>query len=735
MNRIILRVFFLSLCFILLTGGVKAQTVKGIVFNESNEPLSGATVSIKPHNLAMSTNNRGEFLFAQVPEGEVQLKVTFIGYKSQTKTIQVTATSHENLNFYLEIETTGLLEVNVLGTAGSPNNTEEIPEAYLQRMQAADMKDIFADLPSVTVGGGGANAQRLYLRGIEGSNLNITIDGAKQGRSLFQHRGNAGSIDPGLLKQVDVSTSSDASHGSGGLGGNIVFRTIDAQDLPCRYGNIGGRVSAGLVSVSNGSVTRAAVGAKITQNIGLLVSASIDDQNNYTAADSGLVANTATKTQNYFAKLSILDLNHHELRLSAGYNLSSGDYITGGSGSDMGIPDASREANPQDMERGTYTLDYRFLPVNPLVNISVNTYYNHRNLESGETMNVTSNNLGANAKNDFKFDISKLKNNITAGADYEKEDGTTTMNDGTDKTNTSEVWGLFAQGLSEFSILSVSYGLRFDNYTSDFGTGITLDGNELSPNVGVAVTPLKGLQLFANYSEAVRATGTIPIQWLSNVADTATFNNGQPFEPETSVMKEAGVKYVKQSLFASNDRLSVSAKIFKTEMDNLIESTEGGRMGRPITGIGNDTLGVISKGYELSLSWQTKMLQARLSYLHADVEDEPGTPIGVSRRKAAPSGDRFNLNLLWQATSEIQFGYTLNSVGELKDVYETAREAYTLHNIQALFSPQSVKGLTAAIAVNNLFNKEHSEQTSISQGNAIIPEPGRGIRLTLSYSF
>jgi len=685
----------------------------------------------------MSTNGKGEFSFSKIPTGDIQLKVTYIGYKTQAKNILVTPTSHKKLNFYMKIKTTGLSEVSVIGTAGSPNNTEEIPQKHLQRIQAANMKDIFIDLPSVTVGGGGANAQRLYLRGIEGSNLNITIDGAKQGRSLYQHRGNAGSIDPGLLKQVSVSTGSDATHGSGGLGGSISFETIDAQDLKYRDGKLSGKISAGLVGVSNGYVIRGILGTKINPYIGVLVSASLDDQNNYLSADSGIVAYTATKAENYFAKLSFLGYKNHKLRLSAGYNLSSGHYIAGRGGSDMGTPTEESEASYQEMKRGTYTFDYRFSPASPLVNIRANAYYNHRNLENKDReLDVTSNNLGGNVKNDFSFDIKKLKNTITIGTDYEKEDAICVSSaNGTDQTNTSKVWGLYAQGLSEISIFSVSYGIRLDDYQSEFGQGITLDGNEVSPNAGVAVVPLKGLQLYANYSEAMRATGTIPIQWMSNIADTANFNDGKPFEPETSVMKEAGIKYEKLGVFTSNDRLTVGAKIFKTEMDNLIESTTGGQGGSEITGIGNDTLGVTSKGYELSLGWQIKNLQTRLSYVHSDIEDETGTPIAVSRRKAAPTGDRFNWNIVWQATPEIQLGYTLNYVGELKDVYETARPSYTLHGIQTLWSPQTVKGLTASLAVNNLLNKGYSEQTSIAMGDDIIPEPGRDIRVTLSYSF
>ncbi|MDD4114511.1 MAG: carboxypeptidase-like regulatory domain-containing protein, partial [Massilibacteroides sp.] len=126
MKHIFLKFIFSSLFFIAFMGGVKSQTIEGVVLNESNKPLPGATVSIKTHNLAMSTNDKGEFNFTKVPIGEVRLRVTFIGYKPQEKTIEITETSTKKLNFNMEIESTELSEVSVIGTSGGANNIEKI---------------------------------------------------------------------------------------------------------------------------------------------------------------------------------------------------------------------------------------------------------------------------------------------------------------------------------------------------------------------------------------------------------------------------------------------------------------------------------------------------------------------------------------------------------------------------------------------------------------------------------
>lgn len=722
--------------FLVATTHALCQSISGTVLNENKKPMVGAYVTIETLKLTKTTNSEGKIYFAEIPSGEIKIKATHVGYKSQTKIIKVNTKSNYEVTFSMKFESNYLPEVAIIGSEGNKNNTKEISKAYLERTQALDIKDIFIAEPSVTVGGGGKNAQRIYLRGIEGSNLNITIDGAKQGRSLFQHRGNISSIDPSLLKQVKVSTGTDASQTSGGLGGSISFETIDAQDILTETKKIGGNISVGFISASNGYNTRATLGGKLNKYTGLLASASLDDQDDYRTGKNGIANNTAAKTQNYFAKLSILGYKSHELRLSSTYNKSTGYYITGGAGSDMGYPSDTLATQYQITSRNTYTLGYRFLPNNPWVKLKVDAYYNHRNLENkASSIDVTSNSFGGSLKDEIKIQFDKLKNTFTIGSDFEKEDGKSAAAaslGGGEQTNTSSTWSLFAQGESKIAILSLAYGLRRDDYKSDLGP-YSLEGNKISPNVGLTIEPLKGLQLYASYSEALRASGIIPIQWMANITESTNFNDGKAFKPETSTMKEAGFKYNKYNLLTSSDKLSVSAKLFKTDMENLIERVGGG--GGLVSKIWNDTLGVNSEGYEVSLSWEIKALQTRISYIHVNIEDKNGDPIGISRRKVAPTGDRFNWDLSWQINPEVQVGYTLNAIKRLKKVASTERPGYALHSVQALWKPKSVSGLTASFVINNLLNKQYSEQTSIDSGGTVMPEPGRDVRLSLTYNF
>jgi len=97
-----------------------------------------------------------------------------------------------------------------------------------EQHQANSIFDLFKNNASIDVAGGGSsNAKRIYVRGVESSTLNITLDGAAQGKNIFQHRGNELGINPDILKVVNVKTAPDASKGSA-LGGSVEMSTKDA---------------------------------------------------------------------------------------------------------------------------------------------------------------------------------------------------------------------------------------------------------------------------------------------------------------------------------------------------------------------------------------------------------------------------------------------------------------------------------------------------------------------------
>lgn len=606
----------------------------------------------------------------------------------------------------------------------------------IERTQAKDVKDIFANDTSISVGGGGKNAQRLYVRGIEASNLNVTIDGAKQGRALFRHRGDIQSIDPVLLKQVEVSTLSGAESGSGALAGSIVFETVDAQDLLTEGQKVGAILRAGYMGASRGHREGVSLYGSLHENLGLLLDASAQNQNDYRGGSGEKALYTAAKDYSYLAKLSLLDHYDHSLRISASRHHNTGHYITGGPGSDMGAPKPNQVANFQRLQRDSYTLRHRYNPENPLVDLSTQLYYNKQNLENkSSAIDVTSEGIGGSLKNAFRFEVGTLKNRLALGIDHDSDTGKSPSSVNKSigvQSNRSTNTGLFLQGDTSWQKATIHYGARWDKYSSEFGPK-EISGNELSPNFGASYEIIPGLSVLANYSEAVRAGGILPLQWMANITPKTNFNDGKAFKPEQSKQKEFGVKYAARGIFADQDRVRLSAMVFETTMENLIELAEGGR--GLVRKIWNAPHKVISKGYELKASWEVDRFFTSLGFSHVDTEDEDGKPLEATRLKSASSGDKFTWSLGYEVSPTWSVGYTLRAVGKLDDIPASSRAGYALHDINMQWKSASLQGLNYQLAVKNLFDKSYSDQSSFDFRDVAMEEPGRDIRFSVQYKF
>ena len=78
-------------------------------------------------------------------------------------------------------------EIEEMMVVGGTTNTVITP-AELEQYQANDLADVFRQVPSVSVGGSLGIAQKVYIRGLEDTLLNISVDGAPQTGTLFQYQ-------------------------------------------------------------------------------------------------------------------------------------------------------------------------------------------------------------------------------------------------------------------------------------------------------------------------------------------------------------------------------------------------------------------------------------------------------------------------------------------------------------------------------------------------------------------
>ena len=221
-------------------------------------------------------------------------------------------------------DTSILEEIKIEENKEFKTNSINIDLEKVEQSQANSLTEVFKNNSSIEVGGGAINVQRIYLRGIESSNLNISLDGAKQGKNMFQHRSNELGINPDLLKVVDVNTSPDASK-AGALGGSIEMSTKDAQDFVRSNKKYGAIFKTGYNTnayMKHGNATAYQV---FDNNLGAYISISGVNSDNYKDANKNSETATAYHDRDYLFKISLLDSNNHDLRLTVNKNENSGD--------------------------------------------------------------------------------------------------------------------------------------------------------------------------------------------------------------------------------------------------------------------------------------------------------------------------------------------------------------------------------------------------------------------------
>lgn len=80
------QLFLLIVVLLFSTIGLYAQTrtVSGVVRDSTNQPLASATIALKGGKNATTTAADGSFTLANLPQGTIDLEISYIGYNTQT---------------------------------------------------------------------------------------------------------------------------------------------------------------------------------------------------------------------------------------------------------------------------------------------------------------------------------------------------------------------------------------------------------------------------------------------------------------------------------------------------------------------------------------------------------------------------------------------------------------------------------------------------------------------------
>lgn len=228
------KVLILAFMAAYLPVSVWAQwTISGkITEANSGTTLVGATVLLPDLNITVPTDANGNYAIKNLKTGSYTLKVSFVGYASQEKTIDL----KQNTTLNFELSTGSVLSDAVIVSATRVNanaatSYRNVDKTELKKNNlGVDLPYLLNQTPSVVVSsdaGNGVGYTGIRIRGSDATRINLTINGIpfndseSQGTFLVNLPDFASSIE-NIQIQRGVGSS---TNGAGAFGASINIQT------------------------------------------------------------------------------------------------------------------------------------------------------------------------------------------------------------------------------------------------------------------------------------------------------------------------------------------------------------------------------------------------------------------------------------------------------------------------------------------------------------------------------
>lgn len=636
----------------------------------------------------------------------------------------------------------------------------EITADQVELRQANDLTDLFRHVPSVSVGGGVGIAQKIYVRGLEDSLLNVTVDGAPQHGTLFHHIGRV-SIEPELLQTVDVQAGvGEATSGFGAIGGAIRFRTKDADDLLRDGQRFGAIAKAGYFS-NDATKLSGTVFGRISDEIGFVASYVKVDRDNTEDGDGRRLRGTAAEQELGYLKVGGEIAPGQRLSLSYEHREEKADF-----GQRPNWPVKENDPLfPGEGKRQTAVLNYGF-GLGESLEFEVTGYWTRSQFlqdrhDSWGLYGAEITSFGG----DFRGRWRAGEHDVIFGVEY-RDDEVVSQYLGDPAVWQPEAWnpdigrfkevgdvlGLYIQDHWQVNErLLLSYGARYDAYDLTqvtYANGTDSDG--FSFNGGLNYDLTESLKFSLSYAEAFRG---------KEIGDAFTLeirpgriSLAPNLKPEKASNWEVGLAY-------KRDGFSASAVYYTMTIDDVIFDQSGSGPA-PQAAVYNENIGAFeAEGVELRAGWVGGAFSIDGFFNHYESTID-GVPVeGYEHVGLGTSvGDNWSLVGGWRPSDTITLELGVTHYNDLDDIevlhraveigwigstQRVDKPGYTTVDLIGRWRPFADDRLTLQGAVYNLFDERYRAHSSVADYNHIpdwegiagVYEPGRDVRVSLAYRF
>ena len=236
---------FVSLLILLLTTYISfaQNTVHFLVSEKSGESLIGVNIVVKGTIKGTITNTQGKASLENLPDGTVDIKLSFVGYEESEISLNFPQDNNKNIEIELQESIEKLTEV-VIATTRSSRTIEDIPTRIevitaeelgeKAAMNSSNIGMLLSETTGIRMQQTSLNSGNLSIRiqGLDGRYTQILKDGFPLyggfagGLSIMQ-------IPPLDLKQVELIKGSNSTlFGGGAIAGLVNLITITPEENP-----------------------------------------------------------------------------------------------------------------------------------------------------------------------------------------------------------------------------------------------------------------------------------------------------------------------------------------------------------------------------------------------------------------------------------------------------------------------------------------------------------------------
>ncbi|MDY3548086.1 TonB-dependent receptor [Riemerella anatipestifer] len=223
----------------------KAQvgTLSGNINDDSKIALPGAQLVLTPGNYHTISDDNGNFIFLNVPEGKYTLSVDYIGYGERKYNITIGSNKNTYQNIIYDKKISNIKEVIVIGFSrqsqaralnkqrNNMNISNIVSSDQIGKFPDANIGDALKRIPGITMQNDQGEARNIIIRGLAPELNSVTLNGNRIPSAEGDNRNVQMDLIPSdMVQMIEVNKTLTPDQDADAIGGSVDLITKTASN-------------------------------------------------------------------------------------------------------------------------------------------------------------------------------------------------------------------------------------------------------------------------------------------------------------------------------------------------------------------------------------------------------------------------------------------------------------------------------------------------------------------------